>query len=190
MLTFYRAQNTQLWLTLTSNEILGVLDSGYIEDYFGVDGQVTIRNVGTGERFVVLMNEVSGDVPHETFRGFIPTSILSDGRYQLEGRVRDRLNNYTILSEVENPLGSERVLPIEFFVYEGQPIFITLQGVLSLRMGFSLRTSFLTQETINVNTTPAEVSVISAMPEVFSGRVNLATTYTTQTTMKREGSNG
>ena len=41
MSTIYRGGMTTLWLTLQSNEALGVLDTDYMEDYFGAEGQVS-----------------------------------------------------------------------------------------------------------------------------------------------------
>ena len=112
---FNRQNYQELWITLASNEVLGILDSDYLEDYFGVDGQVSLYNVGTDTRYDVAMNEVSTEtpsIPHDVFRGFVPLLGLPNGEYVVQGRVRDVVNNYTVLNAVQNPFGNERVLDL------------------------------------------------------------------------------
>jgi hypothetical protein len=92
---FNRLNFTELWLTLDSNETLGVLDTDYIEDYYGVDGQLTLVKQGTLEEYPVLMNPSNDNTK---LSGFIELSSLANGDYILKGRVRDIVGNYTILS--------------------------------------------------------------------------------------------
>jgi hypothetical protein len=121
---FYRGDFTLLWLTLSSNEALGVLDNSYLEDYSGTDGQVSLYHVETDTRQAVLLTESVPDelTPHEVFTGFVDLTTLPDGTYRVEGRVRDVIGNYAILSEIAAPTGEERVEPLGFLVAEGRGV--------------------------------------------------------------------
>jgi hypothetical protein len=113
MQIFRRNDYNQLWITLQSNEILGLLDSSYIQDYYGVQGQVSLLNTETQQRTPVLMSEdtsTTPDISHDVFSGYIDLSELSDGLYKVEGMVRDVAGNYTILSQVQNPTGQENTI--------------------------------------------------------------------------------
>jgi hypothetical protein len=118
---FLRQNFESLWITLTSNETLGVLDSDYVEDYYGTDGQVTLHNLTTDERVPVLMAEVettTPTVPHDVFTGYLPLESLTNGSYQIEGRVKDVFNQYTILGQVQNPIGTERLVSLPLTITE------------------------------------------------------------------------
>jgi hypothetical protein len=121
MPTFPRSHFTELQITLTSNEVLGILSSDYLEDYFGVDNQITLRHE-SGTRYSVLMNEVISEtpsIPHDVFTGYASLSVLPDGDYFIEGRVRDIAGNYTILGAVDSPIGNERLIVLSFTVTGG-----------------------------------------------------------------------
>jgi hypothetical protein len=153
-MNFYRSQYTELWITLSSDEVLGVLDSSYIEDYFGVDGQITLRHEN-GTPYTVLMNELSSEtpnIPHDVFTGLADLDSIPDGNYYIEGRVRDVIGNYTILHAVENPLGSERVLNLQFKVVEGYVPsgYVVNLGPLKLMGGITLTSNF--KEDIEITT--------------------------------------
>ncbi len=111
MLKFDRLQYTEVGITLRSNEAFGMLDTGFLRDYYGVNNQLTVLQVATGQRFSLLLNEVIEtstsfpDVPLDTWRGFLNLALYADGVYQLEGTVRDVIGNYRILGSVENPRG-------------------------------------------------------------------------------------
>lgn len=101
MQTFQRQQFNQLWITLTSNEVLGVLDFDYIEDYFGNDGQLTLHRISDDSRTPVLMNSLPLETPetnNDVFTGQIDLSTVENGLYRLEGAVRDISGNVTVLS--------------------------------------------------------------------------------------------
>lgn len=138
MTVFYRQNFSQLWIKLQSNEALGVLDSDYLEDYFGVDGQVSLLHVPTGQRFAVLMVEVPQEtpaVPHDVFQGYRFLSALPDGEYQVQCRVRDVLGNYTVVGDVASPRGDERRIALSFEVRPGAPRGIG--GVRHMARGFA-----------------------------------------------------
>lgn len=128
---FFRSNYSQFWLTLQSNEALGLLDTDFIEDYFGVDGQVTIHHLTAGARWPMMM---SMDAPN-TFIGVLPVENLPNGKYKVEGRVRDTLNNYSILSAFQNPQGFERVLQLNFEIIEGFGVLVDF-GMLTIRGGY------------------------------------------------------
>jgi hypothetical protein len=141
---FSRSIFTELWITLSSNEQLGVLDSDYIEDYYEVDGQVSFYNVDTGTRVPILMNELTPDptpsVAHDVFTGYITLSSIPNGVYQVQGRVRDILGNYTILSAVDTPLGGERLITLQFEVGEAPSGVVVIIGPLKLSGGVTATT--------------------------------------------------
>src|SRR4051812_42607906 len=107
--TFYRATWHQFWFSLRSGEPLGLLDSSYLEDYSGQDGQITLRHLETGTGYPILLAEVPPTEepgPHEVFRGWLPLDALPDGPFQVQGRVRDPAGNATILGAVAAPIGT------------------------------------------------------------------------------------
>lgn len=140
MSTIYRGQFSTLWITLQSNEQLGILDSGYLEDYYGNDGQVTLHHVDTGTDYPVLMTEVvatTPEIPHDVFRGQVDMASLPDGDYQVRGRCCDIVGNYSILSSVETPAGDE-VLQIGLEIRAGQGLKYQIDtGAGLARAGFS-----------------------------------------------------
>lgn len=146
MPTFYRGLFTELWITLRSDEVLGVLDSDYLEDYFGTDGQVTLR-YEDGSFYTVLMNEVPEETPgiaHDVFTGPIDLNTIPDGIYTIQGRVRDVVDNYTILNEVENPFGNERIINLSFTVASTGPTtdLVVFVGPVKLMGGITMEVLF------------------------------------------------
>ncbi len=126
MIVFYRSGLTELWISITSSEILGDLTGGYVEDYYGTVNQLTLFNTTTGIRTPVLMNEdtdITPGIPHDAFIGVVDLALLPNAVYRLEGRVKDTLGNFRILSEVETPLGTEQVTLYEILITDG---FVTV----------------------------------------------------------------
>jgi hypothetical protein len=118
-LVFHRTGFDELWITITSNETLSVLDTAYVEDYFGVDGQLTLHNMTTDVRTPFVMTEDIDETPltpHDVFIGVVDLTGLPDGTYRVEGRVRDILGNYRILSDFFDPLGTEDVTLYEILI--------------------------------------------------------------------------
>lgn len=111
MSTFHRANFQQIAFTFTSLEPLGLLETAYLEDVNGVDGQVTLT--GPGELRLSLL--VSGmDSEHERFRAFLTLDGLPDGQYAVSGRARDVVGNEAVFSlpfALANGLGVVLVLP-------------------------------------------------------------------------------
>jgi len=154
MPTFYRGLFTELWITLRSDEVLGILDSDYLEDYFGIDSQVTVRHEN-GTPYTVLMNEVTEEtpsIPHDVFTGFLDLSTVPDGEYTVQGRVRDLIGNYTILNEVETPFGDERIINLTFTISSTGPPsgLIVAVGSLKLMGGLSIELKFLTDREVDI----------------------------------------
>jgi len=113
MILFLRGGYQELWLTLASDEPLGILDTAYLEDWSGQDGQVSLLQIQTGQRFPVPMAPApSGS--RVNFQGWIALSGLLNGVYAIQGRVRDLVGNVTILGGYHAPDGSERVLNLGF----------------------------------------------------------------------------
>jgi len=139
MPTIYRGGMTTLWLTLQSNEQLGILDTGYIEDYYGNDGQVSLYHIGTDTHYPVVMVAQPAQTPgvdNDVFTGSYLFSLLPDGDYEIRGRVRDVVGNYTILSAFQNPAGGEGVQALGLTIADGfGTIYVISAGPLLIRTG-------------------------------------------------------
>jgi hypothetical protein len=112
---FYRSSYSQIVIKLSSDETLGILDSGYLEDYGGNNGRVTLHHEPTGVKYPLLMAELPSETPateHDVFEGRFLLTGKPNGRYWIQGRVRDIAGNYTILGAIANPVGNERVLSL------------------------------------------------------------------------------
>lgn len=122
MSTIYRGTLDNLWIKLQSNETLGILDSGYLEDYFGNDGQVTLHHIPTGDNYPLVMAEVpteTPEVPHDAFRGMTSLGTLPNGAFEVRGRCRDLVGNYTVFGSVQSPYGGESVIELLFSILPG-----------------------------------------------------------------------
>lgn len=99
---FNRAFYNELWFRLESDEMLGLLDSAYIEDFYGVDGQLILKNVNTGQEYSVLMSRQLNGIS-SVFTGYINLNTIPNGDFVLTGRVVDVNGNYRILSDFYIP---------------------------------------------------------------------------------------
>jgi hypothetical protein len=120
-------KKTWLDLYIQSDEELGILDTSYVEDYYGVDGQLTLHHVSTGQEFDILMSEIpgGGPAPHDYFKGTISVANMPLGLYEIRGRVRDVLGHYTILTSFSSPMGGERVIDLSFILTESLCVTIS-----------------------------------------------------------------
>lgn len=149
MTTFNRGNFTQLWIRLTSDEPLGVLDTDYLEDYYGNDGFITLYNPTTLGEFQLAMlavPDITPNVPNDVFQGvYSPLSDLVDGTYELRFRCRDLYGNYTISNSVQSPVGDERVLALAV-------ILITVESPVVIGIGVHARLglSFHVQRNANL----------------------------------------
>lgn len=128
-MTIHRGSLTTLWFTLQSSEQLGILDSAYVEDYFGNDGQVSLYHIATNAYYPVVMVEQPAEtpvIPHDVFKGSYALALLPDGDYQIRGRVKDVAGNYTILSVVQTPIGGETVQAMTFDIQPGNGMIYTI----------------------------------------------------------------
>lgn len=173
MQTFFKQNYSQMWVTLRSDETLGLLDSDYVEDFHGVDGQVSLWNTVTDERIPVLMNVVTGvddptpSIPFDVFTGVVDILDLPLGIYHIQGRVRDAFSHYTILSEVETPFGDERIIPLLIKVTESD-IIIDFPDVLKIQMGAEFSAPMV--PSVNLLQTEINIApVINGMPFMLSG---------------------
>lgn len=119
MQIFHRQTYSELVITLQADASLGLLTSGFVEDYFGVDNQLSLYNVLDNTRTPILIEEdvdATPDTPHDVFVAVIDLSTIADGVYQLQGRARDSVGNYTILTDFQSPQGTEQVALYEFLV--------------------------------------------------------------------------
>ncbi len=115
MTIFNRNGFASLVIGLQSDEGLGILDTDYIEDYNGVDAQVTIYHISSTTSWPVVMSLI----PTNLLRGQIALAGLPDGNYDVRGRVKDVYGNYSIISAFLNPNGSEDILIIGFTIISG-----------------------------------------------------------------------
>ena len=163
MLIFYRSLYHYLVLTLKSGESLGILDTEFLEDYNGQDGQVTLKNVATGVRTSVLVTSVPLDTPgvdNDVFKAVVPLTLFPlNGLYYLEGRCRDIAGNYTILTAVANPLGTELVIPLEFSIQSYPTVFPKIGPF----MNGSLESNPKVQTTLGLNSNLVGVFSVTVM---------------------------
>ena len=141
MSIIYRSVFNTLWITLQSNETLGILDSDYVEDFFGNDGQVSLYHIAADTHYPLVMIEVPAEtpeIPHDVFIGQTSLAGLPDGVYQVRGRVRDQVGNYSIISAFEIPLGGEKVVSLGFTIEPGSGVSYSMQsGGLLVKLGLS-----------------------------------------------------
>jgi hypothetical protein len=122
---FFRANYTQVKITLSANESLGTPDPNYLQDYNGNDGRLSLLHAQSAIRYPLLMTEVVSETPqtpHDVFRGFFLLAGKPDGLYWLQGRLRDVAGNYTILGAFANPSGGEAIAAVGIEIltfYEG-----------------------------------------------------------------------
>lgn len=109
-------KKTFLDVIIDSDEELGLLDTAYIEDFYGVDGYLTLTHVDSGDEFSIVMANVEGGgpFPNDHFEGTRDATVMLLGLYEIRGRVVDLVGNYTILSAFQNPIGGEDVQSILF----------------------------------------------------------------------------
>ena len=119
---FPRGNHTNVLLWIKSNEALGVLDTGYIEDYFGTDGYITLKKISDGTRVsypVIALPDETPGIDNDMFQVTIALSSLENTTYEVEGRVRDIIGNYTIFGAVDTPIGGEDITTLTMQIVEG-----------------------------------------------------------------------
>ncbi len=121
MPNFYRAAYHDLVITLSSDKMLGFLTTGYLQNYSGLDGYITLRDqAGVAHDMPMAEVALSAEpAPHEVFTGSLPLSTLPDGQYSVQCRVKDIVGNYTIVGAVASPIGTETVEVITFAIING-----------------------------------------------------------------------
>ena len=155
MSIIYRSEFSTLWITLQSNEQLGLLDSDYLEDFFGTQGHITLHHIEGDTDYPVFMIEQvwqTPTIPHDVFKGQTALSNLPDGNYEIRARCRDVGGNYTILSSVQNPVGNEQVFSMGFEVRQGDgnPVVELPTGIVALGlMGVCLKRPELSGTRLN-----------------------------------------
>lgn len=156
MAIFHRGAWSQLWLTLSSNESLGVLDSDYLEDFDGIDRQVSLLHLASGTRYPVLMTESSQEAaPHEVFAGWVALDLLPDGQYQIQGLVRDLSGNYTVLGDYHSPPPGAPVAAMGFTLSSGSVVALSAGSVPGPALGVTVERSLAT---INAWRAPAAIN--------------------------------
>ncbi len=115
MTIFNRNGFATLVVSLQSDEGLGILDTDYIEDYNGVDAQVTVYHISSATSWPVVMSLV----PTNLLKGQIALAGLPDGDYDVRGRVKDTFGNYSVITAFAAPNGTEDVIIILFTILSG-----------------------------------------------------------------------
>ncbi len=119
---FPRGNFTDMLLTIKSSEELGILDSGFVEDFDGVDGFMTLRRLSDGLRVSYPAIAVPGETPgiaNDVFRITVPLAPIVNGLYELDGRVRDLVGNHTIFGTFASPAGDEDITTLTLEVVDG-----------------------------------------------------------------------
>ena len=134
---FPRGNFTNMLLRIKSNEELGILDSDYIEDYFGTDGYLTLRRLSNNDRVSYPVTPLPAETPaigNDVFQITVPLSSLLNEVYAVEGRVRDIVDNYTIIGAVQTPIGGEDLSALTVEIVDGFSIQYTHRiGAFTLR---------------------------------------------------------
>jgi len=143
MTTVFRGTHSTLWIELWADEQLGLLDSGYIEDYDGVDGAVTLHHLQSATDFQVAMTSYPGETPgvnNDVFKGTIDLSALPDGQFEVRGRARDAVGNETVMGSIASgtPAGARVLsLPLTLAAGAGTQI-IAMPSHATFRTGFAV----------------------------------------------------
>lgn len=136
-IVFPRGNFTNLLLSVRSNEELGILDSDYIEDYDGTDGYITLKRLYDGNRVsypAVALPAETPAIDNDVFQATISLSSLENTVYEVEGRVRDVIGNYTIFGSVANPIGGENITTLTVEIIDGFSVsYVHNVGPVSLR---------------------------------------------------------
>lgn len=127
---FPRGAFTNMLLTIKSSEELGILDTDYVEDYDAVDGYMTLKRLSDSQRTsyptVAVPDETPG-IDNDVWRITVPLASIDNGFYELEGRVRDIVGNYTIFGSVALPYGGENYTTLTLEVVDGFAVQYTYQ---------------------------------------------------------------
>lgn len=182
---FNRGTFTEIWFRLASNEALGILDTDYIEDYYGVDGQLTLVHLETLSEYPILMSPTVDAVQGNILAGFKLLAGLDDGNYVLKGRVRDVLGNYTILTDYIVPDLAHTVLFSLTISRASTYSAVTLNG-LTIMGGVTFITKIITDEDINTQMIQS-YEVKTLLNEDFDMYSNIHTAHTVTTNLNISG---
>lgn len=180
-LIFHRQAYTQLWITVQADEPLALLSTAYLEDYFGVDGQLTLRDMSDDTRTPILMSEntsITPSIAHDVFEGFVDLSTVSNGLYRVEGRLRDSLGHYKILSEFQSPLGTEEVQLFEIEINDDD-IIVYAPKQASVRLASAPVASVLMQQnnySLSVMTNPLVAASVLHLQKPIASVKNVPVT--------------
>jgi hypothetical protein len=164
---FARRNYGQLWIRLQSNEQLGVLDSGYIQDYYGDDGFITLVHLDTGVEYQMAMlpvPEITPEIDNDVFEGTLPLAGMDLGMYEVRFRVVDLLGNYSISNSVQNPFGTERMISLMLDIVEFLYGYVYDVGPLIARGGYELD---LSRRHDDVNLGRTDSSIVITRPHVY-----------------------
>jgi len=136
-IAFARGNFTSAQISIKASEELGLLDTDYVEDYDGVDGYMTLRRLSDDLRVsfpAVAVPAETPDVDNDVWRITVPLASVNNEPYELEGRVRDIIGNYTIFGSVATPIGGEDIESLSIQFIEGFALQYTqLVGSVSVR---------------------------------------------------------
>ena len=154
---FYRGAFTTLHVLIRVSEPLALLETGFVEDFYGVDDQLTLYHLESRRRFELLMT----NTPEGNLEGYYSLDALPNGVFEVQGRMKDALGNATIFNAVETP-GPGAVLPLRVSVLPGTPQTPRVsEGPLFVAGGVSLGLPFtparLTRR-VDLSAAPLELS--------------------------------
>ena len=130
-MTVYCNKITYAKLMVTASEELAVLDTDYIENKAGVDGQLTFVHVDSGQTFSIIMGLVDNQdgISNNYFEGLRAVSDMPLGDYQICGRVVDKGRNYLILSDFDSPNGEEDIQEVLFELVQYEEMGKTITAI-------------------------------------------------------------
>ena len=122
MVTFARGAYSTLHLRLSASEQLELLDSGYLEDYYGNDGFLTLVNLDTLQEQMIpvaALPSETPDVPNDVFELVLPLEFLPNGEFELRGRAVDVAGNATVITSFNSPQPGAAVQAFAFRLQDG-----------------------------------------------------------------------
>ena len=139
--TFARRNFDDLWIVLRADEELGPINGGFIEDYYGDVGYITLYHVDTEVEYQMAMLPVPEETPeidNDVFEGTLPLAPMDNGLYEVRFRVTDLVGNRTISNSVQNPFGGERIISLMLNIVEQAYGYVYDIGALIARGGYAV----------------------------------------------------
>lgn len=135
--TFYKRNFTELVVEIAAEEPTTIVLAEYFENYFGHEGLLTLRHTETKRTFSIALYQIG----HNLFEGTYPLESLPLGLYRLEGRVRDVMHNYAVLSDFYEDTGLPNQM-LEMVLGQGYEVVPVISANASYNIQLDSRGSY------------------------------------------------